>query len=84
MGKQLSLPTIYSYRPFFESPHDSLVVKIYIYNLEKSYYLYHKSLDDYNDGANPFSEATPVYSNITGGLGIFTSYTIDSLIVKYK
>ncbi|HBE42344.1 MAG TPA: hypothetical protein DDW27_14285, partial [Bacteroidales bacterium] len=66
------------------SYYDSAFVKIYLLNIEKSYYLYHKSLKDYNRGENPFSEVTPVYSNITGGLGIFTSYTSDSLIYRLK
>jgi hypothetical protein len=35
-------------------------------------------------GENPFSKATPVYSNVNGGFGIFTSYTIDSLAVRLK
>jgi hypothetical protein len=83
-GKSIVFTTIGNYRYFFEPPRDSTIVVIYLYNLEKSYYLYHKSLEDYNVGGNPFSEATPVYSNIDSGLGIFTSYTIDSLVVKYK
>jgi len=69
---------------YFKPGCDSAFIKIFLYNTEKSYYLYHKSLNDYNDSENPFTEATPVYSNITGGLGIFTSYTVDSLIVKIK
>lgn len=69
---------------YFNPRCDSAIIKIYLYNTEKSYFLYHKSLNDYNDGNNPFAEATPVYSNITGGLGIFTSYTVDSLIVRFK
>jgi hypothetical protein len=83
-GKSISFSTIGGYGWFFNTPRDSTVLKIYLYHLEKSYYQYHKSLDDYDNGGNPFSEATPVFSNITGGFGVFTSYTIDSLIVKYK
>jgi hypothetical protein len=63
---------------------DSAYLNIYLYNTEKSYFSYHKSLSDYVDGENPFTEASPVFSNITGGFGVFTSYTIDSLIVKLK
>ena len=64
--------------------YDSAFIKIYLLNTEKSYYLYHKSLKDYNSGEDPFSEVTPVYSNIAGGIGIFTSFTIDSLIYRLK
>lgn len=64
--------------------YDSAFVKIYLLNTERSYYLYHRSLEDYNSSEDPFSEVTPVYSNIIGGLGIFTSYTLDSLIYRIK
>lgn len=63
---------------------DSVFLKLYLLSTDKSYYLYHKSLNNYQDGGNPFSEATPVYSNITGGLGVFASYTTDSLIIRLK
>lgn len=66
------------------SYYDSAFLKIYLRNTEKSYYLYHKSLENYNSGDDPFSEVTPVYSNISGGLGVFTSFTVDSLILRLK
>ncbi len=64
--------------------YDSAFIKICVLNTERSYYLYHKSLQDYDSGDDPFSEVTPVYSNIRGGLGIFTSYTSDSLVYRLK
>jgi len=64
--------------------YDSALIKIYLFNTEKSYYLYHKSMNNYNNSENPFSEVTPVFSNVTGGLGIFTSYTADSVKLKLK
>jgi hypothetical protein len=66
------------------SKYDSAFLKIYLYNTEKSYYLYHISLGKYDDEENPFTEVTPVYSNISGGLGVFTSYTVDSLVYNLK
>jgi hypothetical protein len=63
---------------------DSAFVKIYLFNTEKNYYLYHKSLENYNNGENPFAEITPVFSNITSGLGIFAAYTVDSLVFRLK
>lgn len=82
-GKSIILRTEHNYSEFFSSP-DSLFVKIYLFNTEKSYYQFHKSLMDYNDGEDPFSEASPVFTNITGGFGIFTSYTVDSLVLRLK
>jgi hypothetical protein len=65
---------------FYELETYYLVV--YLYHTEKSYYLYHKSLNDHKREHSPFSEPNPIYSNITGGLGVFTSYTVDSLVVN--
>lgn len=63
---------------------DSLFLNIYLFNTEKSYYQYHRSQLNYVDSENPFSEATPIYTNIIGGFGVFTSYTIDSLLLRLK
>jgi len=68
----------------YSSANDSVFLEVYLYNLEKSYYLYHRSLKNYNSDENPFSENSPVYSNISGGLGIFTSYTVDTLVFRLK
>jgi hypothetical protein len=53
-------------------------------NTEKSYYQYHKSLHNYNDSEIPFSEPTLLYTNIEGGLGIFTSYTKKVVSMRLK
>ncbi len=63
---------------------DSAFLRVYILNTEESFYQYHTSLYEYEHSDNPFSEAKPVYSNIDGGLGIFTSYTKDSLVFRLK
>lgn len=63
---------------------DSAFIKINLLNTEKSYFLYHKSLEKYNQEDNPFTEPTPVYSNVNRGLGIFTSYTIESYVIRLK
>jgi len=64
--------------------YDSAFISVYLMNTEESYYLYHTSLNEFDRSDNPFSEAKPVYSNIKGGLGIFTSYTLDSLRFRLK
>jgi len=63
---------------------DSSFLKIYLLNTDKAYYDYQKSVDKYNSGEDPFTEPSPVYSNISGGLGIFASYTVDSLTFRLK
>ena len=41
--------------------------------LVESFYLFHRSMYYYTS-EDPFTEATPVYGNITNGLGIFSGY----------
>ncbi len=64
--------------------YDSAFISVFVMNTEESYYLYHTSLYDYDHSDNPFSESKPVYSNINGGLGVFTSFTMDSLRFRLK
>jgi hypothetical protein len=66
------------------SYYDSAFISVYLMNTEESYYLYHTSLDQFEQSDNPFSETKPVFSNIKNGLGIFTSYTLDSLHFRLK
>ncbi|MFH0843811.1 MAG: DUF4249 domain-containing protein [Bacteroidota bacterium] len=66
------------------SDSDSAFLIFYILNTDKAYYTYHRSWDNYSGGENPFMEVSPVYSNIEGGLGIFASYVVDSLVLKLK
>jgi hypothetical protein len=81
-GKEITRKTNYGINYFYN--HDSAFFVVYIYNTDKSYYLFHKSMKDYNNSTNPFSEPTPVFNNITGGLGIFSAYTVDSMIFRLK
>lgn len=67
-----------------ESNFDSAFLRVYVLNTEESFYLYHTSLSEYDYSDNPFSETKTVYSNIDGGLGIFASYVIDSLVLRVK
>jgi len=54
-----------------------------IFNCDKNYFNYHKSLSNYNE-IPFFTEPTLIYSNIEGGLGIFSSYNVvkDSLTIS--
>jgi hypothetical protein len=66
------------------SQNDSSFLSIFILNTNKAYYDYHVSLQKYSGGDDPFTEVSPVYTNINGGLGIFAAYTIDSLRFRMK
>jgi hypothetical protein len=64
--------------------YDSAFLKIYLLNTDKPYYDYHKSIEKYQSGETPFTEASPIYSNIKDGLGIFAAYTYDSIVIRLK
>lgn len=66
---------------FFEIKDTSLHKLTFQANLletDDNYYKYHRSLEKYHDGDDPFTEFSPIYSNIKGGYGIFSGY------VKYE
>lgn len=52
----------------------TLEYKVYILKTDFDYYQYHISLSKYQDSSNPFTEFSPVYSNLKGGFGIFCSF----------
>lgn len=81
-GKKISLSMV-SFS-FNKSIYDSSFVKIYVLTTDKDYYLYHQSLKNYSGGDDPFTEISPIYTNIKGGLGIIAGYTIDSVILRLK
>ena len=51
---------------------------------DEDYYRYHVSLSKYNDGDDPFTEFSPVYSNIIGGYGIIASYILHEKTIVIK
>jgi hypothetical protein len=55
-------------------------VIITLYNLNKDYYDFLKSVDDANNSnGNPFAQPSNLKSNVEGGLGIFTTLTYDRI-----
>lgn len=63
---------------------DSAFLKVYLFNTDKDYYDFHTSFLNYSGGENPFAENSPIYSNVEGGIGIVSAYTVDSLIFRLK
>lgn len=70
--------------PYYYSGADSSFHTVYLLNINKDYYQYLQSLRTYTDDNDPFSEVSPVYSNVNGGLGIFAGFTKDSVVLRLK
>lgn len=51
---------------------------------DKNYYLYYESLKKYKRPANPFVEFSQVYSNVSGGYGVFACYNRYEKRLKFK
>jgi hypothetical protein len=48
-----------------------------------NYYKYHRSIEVFNqNNGDPFAEPTLIYSNISGGIGIFSAYIQKRKLVK--
>jgi hypothetical protein len=86
-GEKIVLQTITFYPVTINSTYetDSAFLRIYLLNTNKAYYDYHKSFYTSTLGnTGPFTEPSPLYSNVSNGVGIFAAYTIDSLIFRLK
>jgi hypothetical protein len=87
-GKKFILRTI-EFQPIYLDHQswldpDSAFLRIYLLSTDKPYYDFHKSLENFSLGDTPFVEPSFLYNNVKGGLGIFASYTLDSLIFRVK
>jgi hypothetical protein len=63
---------------------DSSFLFVTLLQTDKVYYDFHKSLENYQFDDNPFTEVTHLYSNITGGLGVFCGYTKQEYKIRIK
>jgi hypothetical protein len=63
--------------------YESIIAYGYLFNTDEPYYRYHQSLRNSNND-NPFAEPAPVYSNITGGLGVFAAYNQSVITLQLK
>lgn len=58
-------------------------IDVYLYSLDKSYYQFYKSLAQQNEIDDiSFAEKITIYTNVENGLGLFTSYSLDSITVQ--
>jgi hypothetical protein len=56
-----------------------------VLHTDPHYYRYHRSLHrSVQTQINPFAEPVSVYSNVTGGLGVFGAYTQTTASVRIK
>lgn len=55
--------------------------EIYLVHASKEYYLFHNKLNDAAFSDGPFSEPSPMYSNINGGFGVFAGYNQYKVLV---
>ncbi len=75
-GKEITTTTTSS-----GTDYDS--VGVYAYSIDVNYYLYYKTLLDF-DSSNPFTEPIPVYTNLSNGLGVFGSYIESKKFAKVR
>lgn len=57
--------------------------EVHLLSTDETYYNYHRSLENYNSDII-FGEPTFVYSNVTGGLGVFAGYNATKKTFIYK
>lgn len=65
--------------------YNSFKIHLFVLLTDESYYKYHQSV--INQGRvneNPFAEPVFIYSNVTGGLGVFSAFnqTVEVVVIK--
>jgi hypothetical protein len=68
----------------FYSNKDSFKIEGLLLETDVHYFKYHSSLLKYEGSDNPFVEFSGLYSNISGGYGIFGAYTIHKKVFRGK
>ncbi|NBP04995.1 MAG: DUF4249 domain-containing protein [Bacteroidetes bacterium] len=71
-GQQRSIPFITPFGYALSTPKYLVVTE----SLSEQYFKYFKSIEDYKAGAGVFGEATPIFSNIRNGVGIWAGSSI--------
>lgn len=71
-GQPRSIPFITPFGYALGTPKYLVVTE----SLSEQYFKYFKSIEDYKKGAGVFGEATPVFSNIRNGVGIWAGSSI--------
>lgn len=60
------------------------IISVFILEIDADYYKYLNSLEKYKSTGIPFTEYYPVYSNISGGYGIFASFVKHQKTYRLK
>ncbi len=82
-GKELSAEQEF-FEPQSPTPEAKGIQTLFIH-CNKEYYLYHNSvIQSMNTDGNPFAEPVIIYTNIKGGLGVFSAYTSKRYRITYK
>ena len=58
-------------------------LKVKLMHISSDYYQFRESVDNaHSANIDPFTVPTQIKSNVNGGIGIFTFYTIDALVIR--
>lgn len=83
-GENFSI-SIYTYNTQFGSTIVLPEYKLELYHITSDYFKYERSLTSYKNRDDlPFLNKVNLHSNVRGGYGIFTSYTIDSRTINIE
>jgi V/A-type H+-transporting ATPase subunit B len=63
---------------------DTTSIQVQLQNISPSYYLYLKTFSEYSNSIDFFSEPIQVFSNVSGGIGIFGAYSSNVIELKFN
>ncbi|HOF93353.1 MAG TPA: DUF4249 domain-containing protein [Bacteroidales bacterium] len=67
-----------------ELPNSTTSIQVQLQNISPSYYLYLKTFSEYSNSIDFFSEPIQVFSNVSGGIGIFGAYSSNVIELKFN
>lgn len=70
--------------PYYQGDSSSTVFEAIVLETDADYYKYHMSLKSYSGADDPFTEFSPIYSNVNGGFGIFSSYVMHKVHFRLR
>lgn len=71
---------------FSDQPNpEPFFLHVYVAVTDRDYYLYHQSVEKQQQTEdNPFAEPVLIYTNVTGGLGIFAAYNQVKAVLRVE
>ncbi|MDQ3395328.1 MAG: DUF4249 domain-containing protein, partial [Bacteroidota bacterium] len=81
-GTLIRIPNFEIYRSYYYDDlkeEEEISGQLFLLSSDKHYYEYHRTVKESYNNENPFAEPILMYTNIKGGLGVFSAFNRSSI-----